>query len=251
MENTIKVTQQKYIVEVEFIGGKHNMLNSQCLKKLTQSIYLINDNHEVRAIKISSAGNRTFCSGASLEEVLALKTKEDGESFFNGFANFINACRKSPHLILGCVQGKAVGGGVGIAAAMDYCLATQHAAIRLSELSVGLGAFAIEPAVRRKIGLSGLSDLSLCPWEFQSAKWALEKGLYNKLFESQEDMHNYAQEWLQKIVNTNPEAIRQWKKALWRGTENWDELLAKQANITGDLAFSKETNAIVRKILKK
>jgi methylglutaconyl-CoA hydratase len=85
---------------------------------------------------------------------------EDGKIFFSGFAKVINACRKSSKIIIGRVQGKAVGGGVGLAAATDYCFATQAASVKLSELHIGIIPAVIEPAVSRKIGLSSFSKMS-------------------------------------------------------------------------------------------
>lgn len=83
--------------------------------------------------------------------------------------------RKCPKLIVGRIQGKAVGGGVGIAAACDYVLASQEASIKLSELAIGIGPFVIEPAVSRKIGKTALAELALTAQEWKSAAWAQEK----------------------------------------------------------------------------
>jgi methylglutaconyl-CoA hydratase len=52
--------------------------------------------------------------------------------------------RKCSKIIVGRIHGKAVGGGVGIAAACDYA-ATIDSAIKLSELAIGIGPFVIEP----------------------------------------------------------------------------------------------------------
>ena len=96
---------------------------------------------------LKSGGDRTFCAGASFKELMTINDAETGKVFFSGFANVINAMRKCPKFILGRIQGKTVGGGVGLAASTDYCFATKFASVKLSELNVGIGPFVVSPAL--------------------------------------------------------------------------------------------------------
>src|SRR5699024_9667109 len=138
-------------------------------------------------------GNRTFCAGANFQELISIETEAQGEKFFMGFANVINAMRKCPKFIIGRVQGKAVGGGVGLASSVDYCLATKYAAIKLSELNLGVGPFTVGPAVQRKIGVSGFSQISINANAFYEPEWAREKGLYADVFETVEELDQAVQ----------------------------------------------------------
>ncbi len=120
---------------------------------------------------------------------------------------------RAPKLIIGRVQGKAVGGGVGLAAAFDYTLATQHAFVKLSELAVGIGPFVVGPAVERKMGVSAMSQLAINATEWQSAEWARSKGLYTGVYDTAEAMDEAIDALANRLCQSNPEAMRQLKKS--------------------------------------
>ena len=89
--------------------------------------------------------------------------------------------RKCSKLIIGRIHGKAVGGGVGLAAACDYTFCNNKSDIKLSEIAIGIGPFVIEPVVSRKLGKTSLAQMALTPTEWKSATWAFEKGLYSEI----------------------------------------------------------------------
>lgn len=226
---------------IEFFHPSHNAMPSDQLQKLVTEINTASTNPEVKIVILKSGGDRTFCAGASFDELISINDAEQGKQFFSGFANVINAMRKCTKVIIARVQGKAVGGGVGIASAADYCMATQYAAIKLSELTIGIGPFVIEPAVTRKIGLSAMSQLTLDAKQFYSTEWAKDKGLYNAVFETTEALDDAVATFANTFLNYNPEALLEAKKVFWKGTEDWDELLAKRAAISGRLVLSQFT----------
>lgn len=197
-------------------------------------------------VVLKSEGERTFCAGASFDELIFIEDKEQGFAFFSGFAKVINACRTSPKIILGRVQGKAIGGGVGVAAATDYCFATQHAAVKLSEIAVGIGPFVVGPAVERKIGVSAFSQLALDATEFRSAAWAKEKSLYAEVYETVEELDAAVLAFAQKLASYNPEALSALKKVFWQGTEHWEQLLVERAGISGTLVLSEFTRSFIQ-----
>jgi methylglutaconyl-CoA hydratase len=200
---------------------------------------------------LKSAGERAFCAGASFDELVAIKDLDEGKVFFSGFAKVINACRTCEKIIVARIQGKAVGGGVGIAASADYAFATTHSSIKLSELAVGIGPFVVGPAVERKIGLSAMSELAIDATQWRSAAWAQNKGLYSNISETAEIMDEKINELLQKLANSNPDAMRELKKVFWSGTEDWNELLAKRAEISGRLVLSEFTRNAIHAFKKK
>ena len=233
------------LATVEFYHPLSNSLPGRLLSKLADTITQCGNNDEVLVVILRSAGERAFGAGASFDELVAINDMDTGLKFFSGFANVINAMRKCPKLIIGRVHGKAVGGAVGLASATDYCFATSHAAVKLSELAVGIGPFVVGPAVERKIGLSAMSDLAINATEWRSAEWAREKGLYNYIYENAEAMDRGIEALVQKLLKSNPEAMRGLKQIFWQGTENWDQLLTDRAAISGRLVRSDFTkNAI-------
>lgn len=229
------------IATIEFGHPASNSFPSLLLKELTSTIETVGQNPEVAVVVLKSQGTAAFCAGASFDELLAVANEAEGKSFFSGFAHLINAMRKCPKLIIGRIQGKAIGGGVGIVAACDYVLASQEASIKLSELAIGIGPFVIEPAVSRKIGKTALAELSLAAQEWKSATWAKEKGLYANTFESIEKLDAAVAELAFQITTYNSEALAELKKVLWEGTEHWDTLLIERAAITGKLVLSEAT----------
>lgn len=236
------------IATVTFFHPAQNAMPGFLLRQLTETIVETGQNPAVKVMILQSGGERTFCAGASFDELAAIQTEEEGKTFFSGFANVINACRKSPVLILGRVQGKAVGGGVGLAAATDYCFATQHAAIRLSELGIGIGPFVVGPAIERKIGLSAFSQLTLNASTFCEASWAKEKGLYAEIFETAADMDTAVSHFAKSLTQYSPAALKQVKKVFWEGTEHWETLLSERAVMSGRLVLSDFTRSAIARI---
>ena len=226
------------IATLEFGHPSSNSFPRELLDRLTNALNDLSDNSEVSVIIIKSEGTGAFCAGASFDELLAVSNQDEGTKFFSGFAHLINAMRKCKKIIVGRVHGKAVGGGVGIASACDYVLATKNASIKLSELAIGIGPFVIEPAVSRKIGKTALAEMTLAAHEWKTADWAADKGLFANVFENTEDLDNALENFCSKLASYNPEALIEMKKVLWEGTNHWEALLFERAAITGKLVLS-------------
>jgi len=202
-------------------------------------------------IILRSEGEKAFCAGASFDELIAINDFETGKKFFSGFAHVINALRTCGKLVIGRVQNKAVGGGVGLASSVDYCFATSKASVKLSELAVGIGPFVVGPAVERKVGLSAMSQLAINATEWQSAQWAKEKGLYTEIFEAEEEMDKAINVLAERLAASNPEAMAELKNIFWQGTENWNTLLTERAGISGKLVLSDFTRNAINKFKGK
>ncbi|MDT8417632.1 MAG: enoyl-CoA hydratase/isomerase family protein [Lutibacter sp.] len=248
MENGSLYTHiQNKIAVIEFFHPAGNSLPGELLARLAAAFNELSANNEVNVIILKSEKETTFCAGASFDELNAITTVDDGNQFFLGFANVINAMRKCSKLIIGRVQGKSVGGGVGLASACDYCFATEQASIKLSEFTIGIGPFVIAPAVARKMGVDALSELTLDATNWQNAYWAKEKGLFAKVFETINEMDKEVDNLALKLSQYNPEALKEMKKVLWEGTEHWDILLEERAKISGKLVLSESTkNALLK-----
>lgn len=242
---------ERGIATIEFGHPMSNSLPGKILRLLADTITEIGNNPEAKVIILRSAGDKAFCAGASFDELISIDNLETGKVFFSGFAQVINACRKCPKLIIGRVQGKAVGGGVGIASAVDYCYATRYADIKLSELAVGIGPFVVGPAVERKMGLSAMSQLAINATEWRTADWAMKRGLFADIFETEDDMDEEILRLSTQLAKSSPEAMADLKKIFWQGTENWDELLLQRAGISGTLVLSDFTVNAIHAFKKK
>ncbi len=238
------------IATIEFGHPASNSFVAELLQRLTKEIQKLSENDSVSVIILKSEGDRAFCAGASFDELMAVSNLEEGQVFFSGFAHVINAMRTCKKVIIGRIQGKTVGGGVGLAAACDYVYASIEASIKLSELSIGIAPLVIEPAVERKIGTAAISELSLAASEWKTAYWAQEKGLFSKVFDTIKELDHELEFFAEKLASYNPEALEDWKKVLWKNTDHWDTLLVDRAAITGKLVLSDFTRNALSKFKK-
>ncbi|WP_026715383.1 enoyl-CoA hydratase/isomerase family protein [Flavobacterium daejeonense] len=238
------------IATVEFGHPASNSFPRSLLDSLTAEINSLSVNDAVVIIILKSKGTAAFCAGASFDELLAVSNEQEGMEFFSGFAHLINAMRQCSKLIIGRVHGKAVGGGIGIVAACDYVFATDNAAVKLSELAIGIGPFVIEPAVSRKMGTTAMTEMTLNTHQWKSAAWAQEKGLYAEVFENSELLDAAIADFASKLASYNPEALFEMKKVIWEGTENWESLLLERAAITGQLVLSDFTKKALEQFKK-
>ena len=248
MNSYVNLSVEKGVGIIEFYNPQGNSLPNILLKKLTESITEAGERGDIKVVILKSGGDRAFCAGASFDEMMAIENSDEGKEFFTGFANVINAARKCPKFIIGRVQGKVVGGGVGLVSATDYCFATQYASVKLSELSLGIGPFVVEPSIKRKIGLSAFSQLTINATDWQTAQWAKEKGLFVDIYETVQEMDASIQTLTQKLASYNPTSMRGLKEILWDGTDHWDELLMKRAEISGTRVLSDFTQQTIEKL---
>ncbi len=223
------------IATIEFYHPQANSMPLSLLEKLSFEIDTVSSNSDIKIILLKSGGDKTFCAGASFTDLSTVSTEQESIDFFSGFAKVLNSMRKSKKLIIGRVQGKAVGGGVGIISACDFVFATEGASVKLSELSIGIGPFVIAPALKRKIGISAFSSLTLYPEKWKTALWAKEKGLYNKVFDSIESLDIELDIYISKMASYKTEALEEIKNLLWEDTAFWEEDLYEKAKISAQL----------------
>ena len=251
MTEYVKINTENGIGTIEFFHPQSNSLPGHILAELSSTITKAGEDDNIKVIILKSAEERAFCAGASFDELVAIDTPENGKKFFSGFANVINAARKCPKFIIGRVQGKAVGGGVGMASATDYCFATKFASAKLSELAIGIGPFVVGPAVERKVGKSAFSAMTINATKWFDANWAREKGLYTEVFDSVEEMDIEVEKLATTLSKSNPEAMEGLKKVMWQGTDHWYTLLMERAVSSGTLVLSDFTRNAIAKFKNK
>lgn len=251
MEPYIKSEHHKGVTTIEFFHPQSNSLPKALLDKLAQTIHSAGNDDDCKVILLRSAGEKAFCAGASFDELAAINTEEEGLEFFSGFAHVINNMRKCPQFIIARIHGKCVGGGVGIAAAADYAIATEAADIKLSELAVGIGPFVVGPAVERKMGTAAFSTLAIDAHLWRNAEWARKKGLFAEVHLNSEGMEESIARLTETLIHSNPEAMAEMKKVFWKGTEDWDTLLMERAAISGRLVVSAFTRNAIAHFKKK
>lgn len=250
-EGYVKKETHQSVTTIEFYHPQSNSLPASILHKLAHEIHVAGEDFGTKVIVLRSAGSKAFCAGAAFDELTAIDNKQKGLEFFSGFAHVINAMRKCPKLIVGRIHGKCVGGGVGIAAAVDYAIALEGAEVKLSELAIGFGPFVIAPAVERKIGLSAFSALAIDATLWRNAEWALRKGLYSELHQTTEALDEAVSRQANTLAHFNPEAMAELKQVLWKGTDHWDKLLPERAAISGRLVLSEFAKTAIANVKVK
>jgi len=247
----VKSSVQHGLCSIEFFHPQSNSLPGALLQELAAAIRDAGKNTDCRLILLRSQGQKAFCAGASFDELSQLKNEQEGLQFFSGFAEVINAMRTCGKIIVGRIHGKCVGGGVGLAAAVDYALATEEAAVKLSELAVGIGPFVVGPAVERKIGLSAFSQLALDATGWRSANWAHERGLFAELYADTIGLDEGVNRLVTQLLNSSQEALRALKTVFWSGTDHWDQLLIERAGISGKLILSEASRKAIESFKKR
>ncbi len=251
IEGRVSAKIENGIGTITFYHPQSNSLPGALLRQIAQEIKNMGLDVNARVIVLQSEGDKTFCAGASFDELSSIKSLEEGVNFFSGFAQIINAIRLAPKFVIARVQGKAVGGGVGIACAADYTLATTASAVKLSELAVGIGPFVVGPAVERKIGKSAFTQLSINATEWRDAQWAKSAGMFCEIFETTEDLDKEIESLAKKLAKSNPEAMMLLKRVFWEGTEDWEILLEDRARMSGKLVLSEFTTNAISAFKKK
>lgn len=251
MDEYVRYRVRDGVADVEFFHEKSNCFPTTLLDRFVDVINELSINNQVKVISIRSKGNRVFSAGASFDELLNIEDLETGKKFFSGFARVILAMKNCPKIIIGCVVGKVVGGGVGLVAACDYAIADESAFIRLSELSIGIGPFVIEPVVSRKIGLNAFAEMSLTPTKWRDAFWAKEKGLFGEVVGTERHCIEKVEEMATQLATYNMEALGKLKNILWKDIQNWETLLDERAAMSGQLVLSDFTKETLNKFKNK
>lgn len=241
-DGTVAIAVHNGIATVTFFHPKRNALPASILRQLAEVIDVAARDPEARVVILASEGRGAFCAGASFDEMRSIRSADEGREFFSGFARVILAMRRCPKVIIGRIQGKAVGGGVGLVAATDYSFALPSASVRLSELAVGLGPFVVGPVIERKIGRAAFAALALDA-DWRDAEWAERNGLFTRLMDTEAAMDSVLPAFAHRLAAMNPEALVQLKKVLWEGTNHWETLLFERAGISGQLVLSAHTKA--------
>lgn len=246
----VKLESKNKIAAITFYHPKSNSLPSKLIKEIIETFNKVSEDENVNVIILQSEGDKTFCAGASFDELIEINNFEDGKNFFMNFANLINAIRKCKKIVVGKIIGKVVGGGVGLVSVCEYTFATKDSSLKLSELALGLGPFVVNPPIERKIGKEAFVEMSLdCEW--RTADWAKQHGFYHEVFESIDELEEKLNEFTKQLSERSLEALSQLKKIFWEGTEHWDDLLEERAENSGRLVLSDFTKKFIKDFKSK
>ncbi len=245
-DGLVAVAAHDGVASVEFYHPKGNSLPAAVLRRIAEAIDEVAARDDVRVVVLRSGGTGPFCAGASFDELKAVRTAEQGKEFFMGFGRIILAIRRCAKPVVARVQGKAVGGGVGLVAASDYAIAVENASIRLSELAVGIGPFIIGPAIVRKVGPGHFAAMAIDA-DWRTARYAEQVGLYAKVVADVAELDAVLDGFVKRLAASNPAALAQIKRVTWEGYDGWERLLEERAAMSGSLVTSEFTRQFLEK----
>jgi len=220
--------------EIIFSSQKANCLDSNLLKQLIEKIEKLSKSSDCKILYIKSLG-KTFCAGAYLEEIKAIKSVSDGEAFFSLFGTITVLLREAPQPVIVRMQGPAIGGGVGILAAADLAYGLKESSVKLSEFEIGIGPFVISPVLEQKIGSSRLMELALSG-VWKSSDWCLATGLLSSVSSSEAELNTEIEESIARIKQYSLRNVTTFKKAI--SSQNLRDLVVARAKIAGQALIS-------------
>jgi len=232
------------VADVAFGHPKSNSLPASVLRALADEITSLGARNDVRVILLRSYGTGAFCAGASFDELVAIDNADAGKEFFMGFARVILAMTRSRPAIVTRVHGKVVGGGVGVVAASDYAIATEKAALRLSELAVGIGPFVVGPVIQHKIGPGAFAAMAIDA-DWRDAQWGERHGLYARVVPDTETLDRDVDAFARSLAASNPDAVARIKRITWEESDSWPRLLEERAAMSGSLVLSDYTRRAI------
>jgi methylglutaconyl-CoA hydratase len=234
MDKNIQLNIDNGLATLDFYHPKANSLPLSLLSDLKSTILDLY-NHNVKVLILKSANEKVFCSGASFDELLALKDLQQAISFFSAFAQLMNAMVSAPFIIITQLNGKAIGGGVGLVAASDYVIASNQASIKLSEFKVGIGPFAIAPYLRNKMGMANFSHVTFNPSLFFDVQSLEVRSLINHIAST--DLDSQTIEKAKELLLYNFNALIEFKKLLWSNKEVLFTEALSNAKISANLVL--------------
>jgi methylglutaconyl-CoA hydratase len=231
---------------------RSNALNMIMIRELTELINSLNTNIHCRFIIISSKGN-SFCSGADLKWMndASKLTSSQNLSECLEMAHLYETIYNSRNITITLVSGTCIGGGIGLAAASDFCLASENASFQFGEVKIGLVPATISPFVVQRSGYQNTKILMLTGMRF-NAQYASEVGLVDKVMD-QNNEYEEIESLLEKLRSGGKEAIINSKKLLNRlGSVNIDvQLQHLTAEIIAAARVSDEGKEGIQAFLEK
>jgi len=193
---------------------RRNALDRQTLEELEAALVAAGDDPGVRVIVLRGAGERAFCAGADLSELLAHETIDAYRRHFDGVARVIEAMHRAGPPVIARVQGFALAGGCGLAVAADFTIAADSAVFGLPEIGIGLLPMVVSAPILRATGSRKvLLDLVLTGRRVGAAE-AKQIGLATRVVPDAE-LDAVVRELARTLAGYSPAVLRLGKEAMY------------------------------------
>ena len=185
---------------------RRNAINANVLLGLQQALEDANKDRSIRAVVITGAGDRAFCSGADLQEP---SFKFDYSEPHQWLADLLRQARRSTVPLIARVNGACMAGGMGLLAMCDMAVATRSATFGLPEVKIGVFPAQVLSVLQHQLPRRVLTEMCITG-EPLDAEQALAYGLVNHLAdEDPENALDAKLDWLlARLQDKSPSAIR-------------------------------------------
>ncbi|MFZ0544165.1 MAG: enoyl-CoA hydratase-related protein [Candidatus Promineifilaceae bacterium] len=189
----------------------HNALTPEMIKELTAVFQSMGSRQDVRVVVLTGNG-RSFCAGADLGAMRATadytfeENLADAEAIFD-LMMVVDSC---PKVVVGRINGTAIGGGAGLTACCDIAVAVERAKFAFSEVRLGILPAVISPFVIAKIGAANSRELFLTGERF-AAERAAQIGLVQHVV-AEDALDGAIEERVEQLLMAAPGAQAEAKK---------------------------------------
>lgn len=199
---------------------RHNAFDDAMISDLTGALRRVEDDANTRVVVLAANG-KNFSAGADLDWMRRMAAYDETENLADAkqLATLLQVLNFLPKPTIAAVQGAALGGGVGLAAACDIVLAQPDAVFGLTEVRLGLIPAVISPYVAQAIGERAARRYFLTGERFD-ARTAVELGLVTEIVD---DLSGAIERYAQMFLAGAPQALADAKKLIrrvGRGTIN-------------------------------
>lgn len=218
--NTILISEAEYGIRITINRPEHrNSLNLTLIRELDKLLDIAEHNPKVKLIVIEGQ-NGFFCTGMDFDTTIS-STNED-EVQTSAYMNLIRRFTLIPKIIISVTDGQVIGGGVGIAAASDFVIATPRSQFALSEALWGLLPAMVIPYLMRRVGFRKAYQMTLTTLPI-SAEEACKIYLADEVSENPEN--NIRRLWsrLKRLDEVTIGNIKQYFRKMWMINEQIEE----------------------------
>jgi enoyl-CoA hydratase len=209
-----------------------NALNQGVLEGLANAFADLAADEQCRVIVLTGAGDRAFIAGADIAAMAKL-SPEEARLFMELGQAVCNRIEGAPQVVIGAINGYALGGGCEVALACDLRIASDRARIGLPEVTLGIiPAWGGTQRLPRMIGI-GLAKQLIYTGQQIDAHEAHRIGLFNQVVPADQLLPT-AYEVAGAILNNGPLAVRLAKEVL-EATKDADLAVGLKAELEAEV----------------
>ncbi len=230
--------------------SKLNALNKSTIKELHEAIHQADENDQVGVIIITGSGEKAFVAGADISEFADFSVVEGEHLASEGQALLFDFIANLSTPVIAAVNGFALGGGLELAMAAHFRIASDNAKMGLPEVSLGLiPGYGGTQRLPQLIGKGRAMEMIMTAGMID-AEQALSYGLVNHVT-SQEDLLDFTQSIAKKIMRNSPRAIASAITAInanyEEGENGFDTEITQFGKCFGTADFKEGTSAFLEK----